>query len=453
MDALALPVFVALPKRFSMRKHVFKVATMTLLLNLALCLSARAVVSYDRINVTSSPYSAIPNDTTADTTQIMAAINAVLPTPTPGPGYLPPTKSIYFPAGTYIFDGPMTLQANTAYRLYGDGPGISTIIFTGTNAGIVATDLRDKTLQIEGLTLQAGGSGCATSGTAIKAEFHSDCEPSCGAFLYQTATIRNVEVRGSDRTNVPANYWGNGISLKRAQNAVVEDVQIHGYFDFNTDGPNPNIGINWFSTNTYGATVLFLHNIYVKYYKTAISTSGWTESFRLSEFELFWCGYKNSRAAMELTPYNGNGDRAPVSHISDGHINQISSAIRMTKVNNIKISHVNFLNQEFDGTHLELHDCSQVMVANNDFHDSGYSQTASNGIYVFSSSTSSFSSGIIMSGNSFANMSIGTGGGSCVVVEQYSKSIKILDTLFDAAAASHKYANSAGSETAIRELP
>jgi hypothetical protein len=430
-----------------------RILPVILLLNLAICGSAMALAASDRLNVCS--YGAIPNDTAADTTQIMAAINAVMPTPTPGPGYLPPPKSIYFPPGTYIFDGPMTLQANTSYRLYGDGPGVSTIIFTGSNPGITGTDINDKTLQIEGLTLQAGSDGCSSANvSALYAEFNKACDPGCGPILAKTATIRNVEIRGGPlrNTSTPTYYWANGITLKRAQNSVVEDVQVHGYFNQSTDGPSPNIGINYLSTNTFATTLAFLHNIYVKYYQTGISAQGYVESFRLSEFELFWCGHQNpTRASIEMNVYNGSsGYRGGVYHISDGHINQISSAIHMYTMNDVNISHVDFSNQEFIGTNIELHDCSQVTLANNDFHDQGYSQTMSNGIYVFATSAGS-SSGIIMSGNSFRTMAQSPWG-ACIVLDSGCRSVKILDTLFDTSAAAHKYANSA-PDTYIRDFP
>ncbi len=95
------------------------------LLNLAICLPGIAAVAYDRINVTSSPYNAVPNDGIDDTAAINLAIS---------PG-LNPTRSIYFPPGTYNYTGLMTLPANKSYRLYGDGPGVSTILFS-TNPGI-----------------------------------------------------------------------------------------------------------------------------------------------------------------------------------------------------------------------------------------------------------------------------------------------------------------------------
>ncbi len=90
------------------------------------------MAAVDRINVTSVPYNAVPNDGFDDTAAINAAISA--------------GKSIYFPAGTYDFTGSMLLPANTTYRLYGEGTGVSTIRFTGPNAGINAPNTGLATL-------------------------------------------------------------------------------------------------------------------------------------------------------------------------------------------------------------------------------------------------------------------------------------------------------------------
>jgi hypothetical protein len=289
--------------------------------------------------------------------------------------------------------------------------------------------MRTKTLQVEGLTLQGNIAAGGSSGTAIYANFNYDEGANT---KFQTATIRNVEIMGSDRTNTPAGYWGTGIWLYRTQNALIEDVQIHGYYDFTGPGPTSSVGINWSSSTTYASTQLFLHNIYVSYFQIGIATSGDVEGFYMSGFELLFCGYPdNFHAAMQLTAYNPNG-RGPVFHISDGAINQISSAIRMSLINDIKISNVDFLNQKWDGTHVSLTDCSEVTITNNHFTNNFLlnPQTQSNGIYVFATSPYS-SSKIIMFGNTFENMySTQITGGSCIVLEANCRQVKILDTLF-----------------------
>src|ERR1700731_2577391 len=124
-----------------------------LLLNLAVCLSALAV---DRINITEPPYNAVRDEDqpgTDDTTAIYNAINAA------GNG----GKSIYFPPGTYRYNGSINLPANTSYRLYGDGPGVSTILFTGPSAGINGSSMGQATLNVEGLTLKANSTDCGTA--------------------------------------------------------------------------------------------------------------------------------------------------------------------------------------------------------------------------------------------------------------------------------------------------
>ncbi len=108
----------------------------------------------DRTNVCAAPYNAIPSDGLSDTAAIQAAVNA--------------GSSIYFPPGTYIYQGALTLPANKSYRLYGDGPGVSTILFTGPGAGINGPTMGTNTLNVEGLTLMASSMNC---GTAISASF------------------------------------------------------------------------------------------------------------------------------------------------------------------------------------------------------------------------------------------------------------------------------------------
>jgi hypothetical protein len=338
----------------------------------------------------------------------------------------------------------MTLPTtNTSYRLYGDGPGISTILFTGTTGGISATDMKDKTLQVEGLTLKANTASLAGA-TALYGNFNS----SEGANTkFRSATIRNIEIRGSDTTYNPTGYWGNGIWLYRAQNAYVEDVQIHGKYDFNAAGPASLVGLNWFSSTTYPATQIFLHNIHISYFQIAVATSGWVEGFYMSGFELIFCGYPspNSHAAMELTGANPNA--VPVFHISDGHINQISSGIRITNAVTVDISRINFLAQKYDGTHVTLTNCSGVQVNDNAFNAVNVSgETMENGIYSINSHS------VVMRGNSFAHVITPGVNGSCIVVDSASSQAKILDNTFATSDALHKYNNMA-ADTYIRDIP
>jgi pectate lyase-like protein len=145
----------------------------SILLNFACRFSAVAV---DRINVTD--YGATPDDGTDDTAAINSAVAA--------------GTSIYFPPGSYNYTGRITVPANKSYRFYGDGPGVSVILFTGPMAGIYAPTVGTSTLNVDGLTLEAL---TGSAGTAIYAAFNSG--------KFRTATIQNVEIRGNAKTAIP----------------------------------------------------------------------------------------------------------------------------------------------------------------------------------------------------------------------------------------------------------
>lgn len=123
---------------------------------LAVACGSTAVATVDRINVTEPPYNAIPNDGIDDTAAINLAVAA--------------GTSIYFPPGSYNYNGRLTLPATKSYRVYGDGHGVSTILFSGTNPGIYySASVSTASLNVEGLTLEAIST---TPGTAISATFN-----------------------------------------------------------------------------------------------------------------------------------------------------------------------------------------------------------------------------------------------------------------------------------------
>jgi hypothetical protein len=423
-----------------------KILLFSLLSSLAVCGSLQGVVlAYDRINVTNIPgqtVSAVPNDANYDTGPITAAVNYAFPTPTPG---YTPTKSIYFPAGTYQFDGSLTLPSNTSIRLYGDGPGVTTIIFTGSNPGITG-NLGTHTLQIEGLTLQCNAQNV---GTAISATFNTVPRD-------KSATIRNVQIRGSDLTNTPSGYWRYGIDLEGASNAVIDDVQIHGAYTLQT--PYPDDAIHWHgpADPNFAAVELYIHNLSVFYYKTALRTSGWVEGLYMSGFELVFCG-SDSTGAMEITGQTSKGFAVPAFHFVNGHINQLVNGIKMSHVVSVKISHVNFLNQIGYGNHIALTDVSGATIIENDFTDYDCGPPPppplppnctpivhGNGIYLFPNTH-----GTRICGNRFSlNNEVD---GSAVVVREGCTKTAILDNDFGDSA--HTINNIAGKETAIRDIP
>lgn len=402
----------------AMKTRLFPLSVVILLLNMVVCLSTGATPVYDRINVTSAPYNAIPNDGIDDT----AAINAAI---IPGTA---PSRSIYFPPGTYNYAGPMTLPANVSYRLYGEGPGVSTIIFTGLTSGIMQSNTLPATLNVDGLTLAASGH----CGTAVSASF----APSVGKF--RTATIHNVQIQGSPREG-GSDYWSNGIYLLQAQNAFIDKVEITGTFfpAPSTDGTQN--GIFWDSSTQVATSGLQMTNLEIKFVNTALKTSGWVDNLYLSGFEFVDCG-KNTLPVVNLTssdPNLGSGFQ-----LVNGHVELFEHGIRLTNLRGVKISKLFLLHHmscglplpchddgfTMNGNILALYNCTDAVVSQCGFAgmDGGlYNRlTDENGILLTASQS------VQISGNYFTRMLPFTSG-SCIATDEKSGVVRIVDNVFE----------------------
>ena len=327
-----------------------------LLLSLAPCPPAMAAV-LDRTNVCEAPYNAIPNDGLPDTAAIQAAVNA--------------GRSIYFPPGIYIFQGLLTLQASSSYRLYGDGPGVSTIIFTGSNAGISGQSMGPNSLNVEGLTLEAGCTGAGGApvpcGTAISARF----EEIGSNTKFRSATIHNVQIIGSARSEgvgETGTYWTHGIYLYQAQNAVIDNLEISGNIR-----PSPEegmeddatlTGIVWESSSNIATTGLHISDLEVKFLNTALRTNGWVEGLYMNRFEIVQCG-QHGMPAVDLNS-TGPAGRKPTFHLTNGHVDLIQNGIQLSNLSGIKITKVLFLHNggaEVDGTMVILNNCFDATIS------------------------------------------------------------------------------------------
>ncbi|HKP03589.1 MAG TPA: glycosyl hydrolase family 28-related protein [Chthoniobacterales bacterium] len=339
-----------------MRTRLFSIV---LLLSLGFCLPAMAE---DRINVTDPAYAggAIPNDGQDDTAAINAAVNA-------GPANA--GRSIYFPPGSYNYTGFIWLPANTSYRFYGDGPGVSTIVFTGNpSGGIWGYNMGSATLQVDGLTLQANSRAC---GTAIYAVFN----PSGSNDKVRSATIHNVQIIRSLQGNSVAGFWNGGIYLERAQNAVIDKAEIIGLPRFQ-DGvmgagpweqprppfgisntpvekgdvvagadpgwgdPGQDYGIKWVSSNDYKTTGLQLSNLMIWWCNAALQTSGWVEGLYLNGFEFAFCG-DFGVPVIDLSSSAPNLGSA--FHLVNGHVGALQNGIRLTNLRGAKVSKILFI--------------------------------------------------------------------------------------------------------------
>jgi hypothetical protein len=380
-----------------MTKHLFPLMGLAVLVNLALSVSALAV---DRINITEPPYGATPNDGTNDTAAINAAVAA--------------GRSIYFPPGTYNYSGRITLPANQAYRLYGDGPGVSTIIFTGPNAGIYGPSMQQKNLNVEGLTLRANTTAC---GVGIEAYF--------GGGKFRSATILNVQIGGSTRDGTLGGYWTGGIYLHRAENAVIDGLEISG---------NKNVtqfGLRWESPSDQVTTGLNASNLQIKWCNSAFRTAGHVEGIYMTGFEFFSCG----RAGLYAVDLAGSIGPAPnylkpaTSQFVNGLIDSVGSGMAttlpFTKVSNVRFTHTG--PEVADSTMLYINGTNgafDMMVTECSFYGVSPGQVANeNGIFVYNAHS------VRLAGNHFSHMQ--PGNGSCIVIIGNSSVVRVTDNLFN----------------------
>ncbi len=341
-------------------------------------------------------YGATANDGSDDT----AAINKALAA----------GRSIYFPPGRYHYTGKMTLPARKAFRIYGDGPGVSSILFTGPDAGIYAPDINDNTLNIDGLTIQAS---TANAGTAISATFNR------GDFAkIRTATIQNVEIRGSNRTGNSGGYWTNGIQLYKAPNSVIDKVVIEGNVDIT------ETGIQWSSPDATATTGIFLTSTEIKFCKSAVVTSGWVEGFYMSGFEVVLCG-SAGHAALDLQSSRA-ASPSPAFTLINGHLDFFADGVRMANLSAVKVCQVDFQHTSplaLDGTHLLLTNCIAAIIADCTFTSQTNKINNENGVFLIATQQAR------VAGNIFRNLyPLQTG--SPIVAYNDSKTVRVSENIF-----------------------
>lgn len=323
---------------------------------------------------------------------------------------------IYFPPGRYRYVGPMTLPANQSFRLYGDGPGTSTIVFESSlaNAGINAPNMGLSTLNVDGLTLAAKSANC---GTAIYAAFSE----SGSSTKFRTATIQNVEIVGDPIAG--GNYWTKGIDLFQAQNAVIDKIDITG----NYSPPGGTlVGITWRSSSTYKTTGLLATNLEVKFVQTALQTSGWVDGVYLTGFELVFCS-RQGFPVVDLSATAPAGVQKSTFQLVNGHIQGLGDGIRLTNLNGVKISKVLFLHNAapISGCSMvEFNGCTDAVVSNCSFLGAyfGGGLANENGIILNNSQS------VRIAENSFSDFNAATG--SCIVVGWTSNAVRITNNLF-----------------------
>jgi hypothetical protein len=361
--------------------------------------SAHAVVSWTFNSVKS--YGAYGDGLHDDTAAINSAITG---------GTVSGKMMVYFPPGTYKYTGPMTLAANTSCRIYGDGPGVSTILFTGPNAGINGSNMGEATLDVDGLTLKALSANC---GTAITGLF----VPSGGRF--RTASIHSVQIIGTTRDGTTGGYWSNGIRLYRAENSVIDKVHISG----NQNATQTGIlweGINDPGQETPNTSGVQLSNLEIKWCNTALATSGKVEGLYMTGFEFISCG-RSGYSAVSL--YSVGGGAA--FHLANGQVDALGNGITLNGLAFAKISTVYFRHSGSEATHgtmLSVNNLEDLVVSDCTFYGMYSGTFDENGIFL---------TGVIsarIGGNNFSHMQ--PHNGSCIVISSSSSIVRITDNLF-----------------------
>ena len=196
--------------------------------------------SLDWIDVTQSPYNAVGDGSTDDTTGIQAALDAV------GGG----GGAVYFPYGHYVISAPLTVSSGTT--LFGEcmfgmypsgsaGGAAPTIVLASGFSGAAAIDLDGassalNSIRIEGLVLN--GSNLAGGSTA-------------GILL--TGNVTNVAVRHV----VASTFPGTGFSLQ--QSGGVNPV---AYLERCTAWENGGHGFDLYTTDcTVSACMAFKNKL------------------------------------------------------------------------------------------------------------------------------------------------------------------------------------------------
>jgi hypothetical protein len=395
-----------------MKKQLFPGLAVGLLLNLFLSLSALAV---DRINITAPPYNAVPNDGVSDNAAINAAVAA--------------GRSIYFPPGIYNYTGSIVLAANQSYRLYGDGPGVSTIVFVGNPySGIAAFDMGQKTLTVEGLTLQGNTKNCGTGIYALFSDTGTNKK-------FRSAVIRNVQITGSTRDGFTGGYWSGGIYLYKAQNSVITNVEILGNaHDEAPANPATQFGIIWESTADYLASGMQMSNLQIKFCNSALRTSGLVENLFVTGFEFVLCGNFGA-PAVDLNSSDAANLKAAF-HLVNGHVHFLQHGIRLTNLRGVKLSKLLLLRHPSE-------DCGPggcIGAAGNDVAfnncvDGVVSQTT----FIGASGSIDDEAGIILNnahfmrleGNYFTHMLAENPGASCIVILSNSSVVRVVNNLFE----------------------
>ncbi|MEY2490247.1 MAG: hypothetical protein QOC70_2189 [Verrucomicrobiota bacterium] len=321
---------------------------------------------------------------------------------------------------------PVTVPPKS-YRFYGDGPGVSIILFetdgSHPSAGINAPNIKRENLNVEGLTLKAGMPNC---GTAIDAKFgpHSSPTPPANP-KFHTATVHNVQIMGSATSADSPGYWTSGIHLYRAQNSVIDKVEISGRRDYTQTGiVLDNDTSDGVVENTTGFQV---SNIAVKWCNVGLKMAGWVEGLYMTGFEFFSCGRgSDDNPSISL---KGSGGTPGAFQLVNGLVDTVGGGLHMSNFIFAKVSNVTFKHngsEVANSTLLSVDNVNPVVISECSFYGMdphGLYGPFENGIFVKNATA------VQVTGNYFTNMQ-SENAGSGIVVYTGNSVVRVTDNVF-----------------------
>ena len=257
------------------------------------------------------------------------------------------------------------------------------------------------------------------SSTAIWAVFGPNY--SNNSHQFRTAAIHNVQIVGSTRDGTTGGYWNIGIYLWKAQNAVIDKVEIHGNKDVTANG------IFWDSSTDEATTGLNASNLQVKWCNSAFRTGGHTEGIYMNGFEFTSCG-RAGATAVDLYANPAGG----AVHLVNGRIDSVGSGLAVTDQFTIKLSNIHFTH-----TGPEAVDGTMLYVFNNPWASQFDVMITDCSFYGVSPETVDNENGILLNnahsvriaGNNFTHMRPSKNG-SCIGILSNNSVIRITDNLF-----------------------
>ena len=314
-------------------------------------------------------FGAIGNGVTDDTAAIQAAINAAIGL----------KKALFIPAGNYLLSNKLTaLTTLVSMRIYGEGRGITTLIWTSTATSGGGLDITYSNNlfppQVSDLSLYTKALGV---GTALKIT-----GPESASVTQFGAIVENLKIEGN---NTATDCWDIGMHFYTCWYIALQKINIKGQ----NDATSPFVqtcGIKLTSCQVIYADKFSIFHVENGVLEAASGVATHGEGFIFINFEIV--GVTNGIVLAA----DGN---APGTNIGPGHINAYAYGIKLanqyqTCIHDVLMykTHVSTSNY----TCIELANCKSNHIHDNQIHGFSTATGDTFGITLAGSTTSDFNS-------------------------------------------------------------